>query len=305
MTTSTDGASDALELTLTAEIAPLVVPSSEVLRPYLSAQNGKPHSMGEYVHVDTRLDLSPAKMTVRATAADFGGPLKDVRTRSWDDVLLGDLLEEIAGHYAVPQAGAAGSLTTAVSAGLASIRIAHVDQTNESDMHFVSRLARSYGATAKVVDRRLLFIAASDDASRSGTPLPAFTIPAGELLSATVKRSLQPEYGTVRARYVYYPGTIALNYDVGSGEPVYTLREYFVGPDEAQAAAKAAYDRLRWRTAVLDATFVGRPGLQAGYPFRLDSPPAYRGLWNVTRAVHRASESGYTTKIEADSRPSI
>ncbi|MEL6588283.1 MAG: hypothetical protein AAFQ50_16825, partial [Pseudomonadota bacterium] len=41
----------------------------------------------------------------------------------------------------------------------ANVELPQADQTQESDMHFLSRLARDVGASFKITDGRLIFVA--------------------------------------------------------------------------------------------------------------------------------------------------
>ena len=67
-------------------------------------------------------------------------------------------------------AGAHG-LTPAITEALAEIVIAHIDQTHESDMSFLTRLAKRYDAVMNVKDTHLLFVPIGHGTSVSGKPL--------------------------------------------------------------------------------------------------------------------------------------
>ena len=50
------------------------------------------------------------------------------------------------------------NLTPRVDATLAAIKVAHIDQTNESDVHLLTRLAGQHDAVATMKNGSLLFL---------------------------------------------------------------------------------------------------------------------------------------------------
>ena len=59
---------------------------------------------------------------------------------------------------------------------LKGLLIDHIDQANESDLAFLTRLAGQCDAIATVKSGRLMFIKAGQGTTASGQPLPAITI---------------------------------------------------------------------------------------------------------------------------------
>ena len=87
------------------------------------------------------MDGWPQTMTLRGKAANLGGPLKEQKSRSWDDKTFGEIVATIAG---------AQGLTPKVATDLAKISFVHLDQTEENDMHFLNRVGRDHDAMATV-----------------------------------------------------------------------------------------------------------------------------------------------------------
>ena len=72
------------------------------------------------------------------------------RTCSLDEVLVGDLIARIAASH---------GLTSRVSPSLAGYRLVHLDQTEESDLHLLTRLGKELDAlVAEATGRQLLFL---------------------------------------------------------------------------------------------------------------------------------------------------
>ncbi|MCO7508936.1 phage late control D family protein [Serratia fonticola] len=110
---------------------------------------------------------APDTLTMRARSADFRGTLNSRREESYHDTTLGAVLEKIA---------ARNKLTASVAEGLAGIAIPHIDQSQESDAKFLTRLATRNGAEVSVKAGKLLFLNGGSGVTASGKPIPQVTI---------------------------------------------------------------------------------------------------------------------------------
>lgn len=298
VTLTSDSASDSLALTLdNRDLALPVLPHQTPLRIWLGYEAAD-HYLGEYLRTETAYDLVPARMTVRATAADFRGSsgLKAPRTRSWDNVTLGALVGQIAGEY-----GYAG----VCSPDLAGIKLEHVDQTEESDLHLLRRLARDHDATFKAAAGRLVFTRrGSGRSAGTGSALPSVTLGPGDITSGRVTHHDRPSYGAVIAKYqdVFFGQTGQVK--VGEGGEVFEMRRTYGSQALARSAAAAKLGRLNRETASLALALPGRPDLLAEQPLNTAGwGPGMDGDWTITRAVHALTKSGaYTTELAAETR---
>jgi phage protein D len=106
-------------------------------------------------------------MSIKAHAADFKSTLKERISGSFSGQTIGSLVDLIASkHGLIPK----------VSGALADVVIDHIDQTNESDMHFLTRLAGNYGAIAKPANGNLIFAMKWMAKSVSGLDLGTTTL---------------------------------------------------------------------------------------------------------------------------------
>lgn len=110
---------------------------------------------------------APDIVTIRARSADFRGTLNSRREASWHDTTLGAIVEAIAIR---------NKLTASVAPALAGIKIPHIDQSQESDAKFLTRLAERNGGEVSVKAGRLLFLKAGQGVTASGKPIPQVTI---------------------------------------------------------------------------------------------------------------------------------
>lgn len=114
---------------------------------------------------------APDTLTIRGRSADFRGSLNSRREQSWHDTTLGVIVETIA---------QCNKLTASVADSLKAIAIPHIDQTQESDAAFLSRLAERNGASVSVKAGKLLFLKAGSAMTASGKPIPQMTVERGD-----------------------------------------------------------------------------------------------------------------------------
>jgi phage protein D len=113
----------------------------------------------------------PDTLTIRGRSADFRGTLNSRREQSWHDTTLGVIVETIAQR---------NKLTASVADTLKAIAIPHIDQMQESDAAFLSRLAERNGASVSVKAGKLLFLKAGSAMTASGKPIPQMTVERGD-----------------------------------------------------------------------------------------------------------------------------
>ncbi|MFK5772027.1 phage late control D family protein [Escherichia coli] len=110
---------------------------------------------------------APDTVTIRARSADFRGTLNSRREESWHDTTLGAIVSAIA---------ARNKLTASVADSLAGIKIPHIDQSQESDAVFLTRLAERNGGAVSVKAGKLLMLKAGSGTTASGKAIPQITI---------------------------------------------------------------------------------------------------------------------------------
>ena len=258
--------------------------------------------MGQFTIDEVSLKTNPSTMTVRGKASDSSPEFKAAKTRSWHQQTIGEIVTQIAGEH---------GLTPGVHSNFADRLIEHIDQENESDAHFLTRLGKLYGAVAKPADGRLLFIPEGAGISTSGQSLSAAIIDKSEITSISAKIKERGQYSGVITRYrdketnseVEVETTEAWQARLGPG-PVFRDKKLYTSKDMAEQAGKAQLDRLRGGTVQIDFTMPGRPDIFAERPIKLEgvrSPMA--GEWIVKTVTHTLGNGGFTTKVSAGSKP--
>ena len=249
--------------------------------------------MGRYSVDEVELSGPPDTLTIRAKAADMRAALKQRRTRSWHRVLLGDLIETIAAQY---------GLDPRVAEELAKIVLPHVDQTDESDLHLLTRLGEQYGAVAKPGNGRLAFVGRGAAMSAIRGAVTAVRIAREQAGDYRVTLADRPDYRSVRAYWYDIAAGRRVEVTAGDGEPVYALRDNLTDEATARAAAQARLDALKRGTGTLGLTLnPGVPTVSAESPLTLSGfRRGVNGRWIAASVSHEINNSGYSTTVEAE-----
>lgn len=255
--------------------------------------------MGTYTvdEVKKRFDGESAgkTMIISGSAADMRKSLKQQKTRPWEKKTVGEIVEKIAKEH---------KLTPAVSEKFKKLKLPFKAQTEESDMHFLTRVARELGAVSTPKQGRLVFAEAGTGKSASGKDMPKIRLTEGDFLDWEAVFKDRPHHGKV----------VATTFDTGKTErkaveseggdddaPIFELRHPYPTEEEAKAAAGAKQRELQREEGSFTGTISGDPKVRAESPLDLVNVDRdVDGLpWTSERAEHTLDEGGYKTKIEA------
>lgn len=241
---------------------------------------------------------APDVLTVQARSASMTKGMGERRERSWHGETIGSIVRRIA---------AAHNLKAAIADALARIAIAHIDQTHESDMSFLTRLAKRYDAVMNVKDAHLLFMPVGRGTSVSGKPFAAVELARREGDRHRYHVSERENYAGVRAHY-HATGRAKRKSVVVGGENssnMKVLPETYPTEAEARAAATAELNRTQRSQATMSYWLaLGRPDLYPEVPIYLNGfkPDIDAESWLVKRARHEIGDGGYTTELELETR---
>lgn len=159
---------DQLDLVLDDTDGLLELPSrGAVLSIGLGWQDTALTHKGEYTVDELTHDGPPDKVTILARSADLRGSLMNRHERSFHRTTIGKIVKQIADE---------NKLKAVVGKEFENYEIKHIDQTNESSINLLQRLAEQFDAIATVKNGSLLFIKAGNATTASGKPLPLFMI---------------------------------------------------------------------------------------------------------------------------------
>ncbi|HEN3247050.1 TPA: phage late control D family protein [Yersinia enterocolitica] len=159
---------DQLDIELDDADGQLVMPErGAVLSVFLGWKGASLIGKGDFTVDEVEHHGAPDTLTIRARSADFRGSLNTRREVSYHETTLGKVVAQVAER---------NKLTAMLAEGLDDIAISHIDQTQETDAKFITRLASLNGAVAVVKAGRLLFIKPGSGVTASGKPIPQMTI---------------------------------------------------------------------------------------------------------------------------------
>lgn len=287
---------------------------------------------GEYLVSEFTASGSPDRLSITARAADLAEALAEQVEKSWHKQTLYQIIETIAKKH---------KYEYIISKDYQNQKIDHIDQTNESDASFMSRLAEQYDAIATVKNGKLLFIPAGESQTASGQPILPTTITRASGDSHSFTYSSSNSYQAVRAYYTdkktgqkkevivnkdnAYPNKKTTqqtktvkgktfkakkkendNQKVNTeGQKVKTLRHLYATESGAWSGARGAFKKIQRGVAEFSITLaVGRPDL---YP---ETPAVVKGFkpeidaeaWLITEVSHKIDSGGYTAGIQFEAR---
>lgn len=234
----------------------------------------------------------PDRVIIRGKAVNLGGTIKEQKTRSWDDKTIEDIVGTIAGEH---------ELEPKVADDLKPFHYKHLDQTDESDINFLTRIAKDHDAIASVKGQSLLFMPKGEGKTVSGIPmLPRSITKSGEL-SWSMTLASRGNYKSVEAHWHDEATGKKEKVTAGEGSPIKRLRHTHSTKEEAEKAAKAKLDETKRGDDTLSITMPGDPSVAAeGQILAIGFRIGVSGLWSVTSARHEITGGGFKTKIKTE-----
>jgi uncharacterized protein len=267
---------------------------------YLGYQQTGLSKIGDYFVDESSFNGWPATMSISAKAADLTGDttgdIKSSQTRSFDNITLGALVSTIAGEH---------GLTGKTAASLAGVLFAHLDQTQESNLHLLTRLAEQNNGVAKVTNDLLIVAKALEAKSMGGAGLATIIINKKDVSDYRASITDRDAYASVTA--TWHDKATAKNYAVSTGtaKPAFILRHTYDSKDKAVEAAKAKLESLNQGTNTCEVSLaLGNPNLFAESPLLLVGfrPGVSNTTWVCTRVEHSFSNSGFKTSLTGESK---
>ncbi len=286
---------DQLDLTLEDHDGLLTIPRSGVkLQLAIGWTNAPLVDKGTFIVDESAHSGAPDQLTIRARSVNLREGMHIKQERSWHRTTLGSIVTSIA---------KANNLKPVISASLSSIEIKHQDQTNESDLNLLTRLAKEHDAIATVKNGSLLFIVAGQGVTASGKPVPPYTLQRSEGDSHSYSVADRDAYSGIKA---YWQDTNNAKKGAaieGGGDNIKTLRHTYASETSAVRAAKAEFRKIKRGKSAFSITLaMGNPVLYPETPLRcigwkkqIDETP-----WLITKVTHNISDSGYTCSMECE-----
>lgn len=249
--------------------------------------------MGLFIVSEISLSGPPEKMVIRGralpqlTSKSGMTTLSSQKTRSWPKgTTISAVVTKIAREH---------GLDPIVSNSVSSLKLPHFDQSDESDMNFLMRIAKRYDVVCKPAGGKLLFV------KRGEIELPSLTLEKQQVSDWEMTSSTSDSVGTAIAYWHDKKGAKKHEVKVGEGEPVKRLRHIYQDAKSAQSAAQASLDQSRRGEERLSLNLPGNPEISAEKPLTLVGfREGIAGDWIIEQATHSIDKSvGFKTSVEA------
>jgi len=288
--------SDDFELSLDDRDSALALPARGAqLEVYLGYAGQELTRLGRYT-VD-QIDLSgpPSTMAIRGKSADMRGTGKTIRSGSWESIALQQVVRDIAARNGwQPQC----PVTTVIP---------RVDQLNESDFNFVTRIAVQYGCTAKIADGALLVLPRQAGKSASGKDLGVVSVGMHDV--RRWKFHLQ-DRGTVKAVQTRHQDQATGQQNTAEAsnenapediEAVFVDRHIYPNRSAAEQAAKARLEAFKRSTATVYLEMAGRTDLFAERMLRVQGfKDGLDGDYLIDTVTQTFTASGWDTTVQCN-----
>jgi len=227
--------------------------------------------------------------------------IKKTEQQPWDEKKLGDIFSTIATRH---------GYKPKIHPDIAEIYYDHLDQEDESDINFATRIAERHDAFVKIQDKQLIVMprekleglvyikkGSGKQVSSSGLVV---TIPC----SITATASARSEYDKVTTSYHDVDSGELKTQSVGDGPREHKVRQTFETQDKAQAGANAKKTQLdRGKGGIDNLTAPGDPNVRAGMRLLLVGfrPDICNIEWKISSVTHTMDNGGYKLSLKAES----
>ena len=306
-------------------------PRGAVLSVFLGWKGQALFHKGEFTVDEVEHRGAPDTLTLRARSADYRGSLNSRRDQSYHDTTLEAIVSAVA---------ARNSLEPAVAESLKGVKVSHIDQTQETDAAFITRLAELNGGVVAIKAGKLIFIKPGSALTASGKPIPQMTLTRSDGdghtfniadrdaytgVSATWLHTKEPKPKRVKVqrkkkekhlRALQHPAAKKTTakaqkapeakegeYLAGNDENVFALTTVYATQKAAMRAAQAKWDKLQRGVAQFSISLArGRADL---FP---ETPLAVSGFktvidaqpWLISKVTHSLNNGGYSTALELE-----
>lgn len=312
VTDETGYESDTLELEITDPEGRFELPRLDSwLNLHLGYKDGVMRDFGYYAVSEVSAKGPPDIITVRAKSTpmagarkaaekpagdtpDKGAPVKqslhEMRRISYEPGTFAKLLAEVCIR---------SDLIFRAPIEIWHLELPHIDQTDESDLALVSRLARERGCVVKVTGSVLAVTKRSAGQTVSGTPLtPRRLRPSDVSDWACVFGGIKP-YRSAVCHYYDKKAGVSVEVREGKEPPVYFHPYDLTDAASARQCARAILQRTQEGNSTLTLRMPMETEIIAEQPVDLEGfRDGVSGRWLIDRVEHRFDKTGAVTSLQ-------
>ncbi len=254
--------------------------------------------MGKFMVDEVELSGPPDQISITARSSDTFeksnlGSLVSPKSRSWHDINFSNVVAVIAKE---------NKLSPLVSPRLEGIIVDHIDQTEESDLAFLNRIAQTLDSYVKPTNGKLIVapIGVAVSPKKEEKPMPTTKLDVTDINSWRLRIAERNKISSVEVKYHDKKRGIVDTVRSGKGKPCFCVPHTYASATTAMRIAKSKLAALIRGVYELELTTSGNPAICAESIIKISNlTQAINGEWIIKSATHELSGSGYITQINA------
>ncbi|MDL2289963.1 hypothetical protein LJB95_00980 [Paludibacteraceae bacterium OttesenSCG-928-F17] len=240
---------------------------------------------------ETEFELPPDMVTIKAIGAAISKELRTKNSKAYEKQTLKKIAEHIATKHGLKLIGTAGRLE--------KINIERKTQDNQTDIAFLSSLAKEYDLLFSVRGSQLVFITVDELDSKA----PVSTIDRKQVSKARFTDKTSHIYAGALVSKRDTRSNSVKKWDIkSSGNPqtkdILIVNTRVETDAQAQEKAEAALKAKNREKITGSITIPGNPSLVAGVNISIADFGEFSGKWHIISSTHNVDAvSGYTTDL--------
>ncbi|WP_108062731.1 phage late control D family protein [Poseidonibacter lekithochrous] len=224
-------------------------------------------------------------LNISATGVNFSNTLKEKRDITYEQISISDICSQIAARNNLK-----------VKSDFTDVYILSQAQSNESDLHFLNRLAGEYNAIFNIKNNTLIFTKKIVN-DKKNQELPTYTIHESEIKDLSIKHSNKTLYKSCKSTWHDTKENKGQEILVGAGEPCLVNKGNFKNAAEAKAKANAKLQKAN--QGIIEGSFTKEGEVVfAGGTFDLEGTLEDDGEYQIKTVNHTFDTNGWEIKID-------
>jgi len=223
-------------------------------------------------------------LTISATSVNFSSILKEKRDITYEKISIKGICQQIASRNNLK-----------IKSDFDDVSILSIAQSNESDLHFLDRLAKNYNAIFNIKNDTLIFTHKIKNYKKNKN-LPSYTLSADEVSNISIKHSNKTLYKSCKSIWHDTKENKTREVVVGVGEPILMNKGNFKNVAEAKVKAQAKLERAV-QGLVSGSLSMDGEVLFAGGTLNLIDTLEDDGEYRIKSVDHSFTSNGWTINL--------
>lgn len=229
------------------------------------------------------------QLTIKATGVDFSQSFKVKRNITYAKLSIRDIVSQVASSHGLK-----------LKSDFGDVYLLSQSQTNESDMHFLNRIANEYNAIFNVKNDTLYFMQKIKE-NKKNDDLPSYFVDVSLCSEISIEHSNKTFYNSCEVSWhdTKENKTFKKVYPVNAGEPILKFKGSFKSEAQAIQRAKAKLEKANQGIIKGSLDKPGEAVFAAGVLTLLNNIDLDEDEYQISRVTHTLNkEDGWMSNIE-------